>query len=120
MKLPEEHYKILEACIEDFYGLCEILWILQEIYPGTPKSESRNAAEVALRKLLAIDWIRLFRRSGLGGEPIPLNTGEVDATLSDLRNWDQPTADSLQIVVGATPGGEHAYYSGKLGEAERS
>ena len=76
MKLPKEQHKILEACIEDFYGLWEILWILQELSPDTPKLESRNAAEDALRKLLAIDWICLFRRSGLDGEPTPLDTGE--------------------------------------------
>ena len=110
MNLPTQQRKILEMCTEDVYGLWEILWGLQDLFPDSTRSALRNTAESALKELLAKGWICLFRRSGTAGEEVVLQPEEAGIAISDQRNWDEPTIDSEQIVVGATAEGEEAYY----------
>jgi hypothetical protein len=110
MKLSTPQRKILEMCVEDVYGLWEILWGLQELFPDSTPAELRDTAESALKELLAKGWICLFRRRGAAGEEVVLQPEEAGPAISEQRNWDEPTIDAEQIVVGATAVGEQAYY----------
>lgn len=110
MNVSTQQRKILEMCVEDGYGLWEILWGLQDLFPGSTHAELRDTAESALKELLAKGWIRLFRRNGAAGEEIVLQPEEAGPAISEQRNWDEPTSDSAQIIVGATAIGEQAYY----------
>lgn len=110
MKLSPPQRKILALCTEDAYGLWEILWSLQELFPDSTHAELRTTAESALKELLVKGWVCLFRRSGAAGEEVVLQLEEAGTAISDQRNWAEPTVDAEQIVVGATAEGEQAYY----------
>lgn len=104
-------FEILETAVEDFYGLWEVVWGLHNLLPDSGESGLRSVAEREIRELLAKGWVSLFRRNGAEGEERPLPPDEVESAVLDQKNWEEPKANSMQILIGATEEGERVYYS---------
>lgn len=105
--------KLLELSVEDFYGLWEIIWTFRQLSPDRSESELVSIARDSLKNLFGRGWVRIFSRIGAAGDVTPLQSDEVEDILSECKNWEEPTIDSVQIVIGATPEGERAYHTSK-------
>ena len=103
--------EILSSGAEDWFGLYEIVWGLNSKHPGTSMGDKYQAAEAALRSLLARGWVQLYREVGTGQGPLrhdPIDPSAYDEILSNPTGW-YPEYDGIRIVYTATPAGQQAY-----------
>ena len=119
MNQSDRQREILELAVEDLYGLWEIIWRLRSRFPDSKASELRNIAEATVRELVTRGYVVLYRRSKAPERETLLTVDEADTILSIQTSWDDPIGDSVQILIGATEEGKHAYYSLEEGRQEK-
>lgn len=109
MKISSVERKILWAAIEDYAGLWELIWELATSCPEVSELERRSVAQRVVRDLLEHNWIDLYERIEIGGKEQLVPRARWDELLSDEANWHEPSTESTEVLIGATPAGEEFY-----------
>jgi hypothetical protein len=112
MTLTTVHRAILDLLVEDSYGLWEIVWRLQDLFPERSTAEVTSAAREGVQELLDAGLISVWRLQEVGGEELPVPEGEIGSELAKESNWIGPQDNGSQIRILATEAGERAYYAG--------
>lgn len=109
MRISSVERKILWAAIEDYAGLWELLWELATSCPEIAEPDRKPVAERVVRELLEHGCIELYERSGIGGRERRVPKARWNELLSNVANWREPSAESTEVLVGATEEGEEVY-----------
>lgn len=107
--IETEARAILWLAIEDFAGLWEVVWQLRSIRPETPEPGLRESAVEIVTDFLRRGWIDLYKCQEPYGELRKIPSGDAASLLAQEASWNEPSADSISIRVGATPSGEAAF-----------
>jgi hypothetical protein len=109
MRISSVERKILWAAIEDYAGLWELIWELATSCPEIPEPDRRSVAERVVRELLSHNCIELYERSEIGGEERLVSRARWNELLSSDASWHEPSTESTEVLIGATPAGEEVY-----------
>jgi hypothetical protein len=94
--------QILSNAIEDYYGIYEIVWALNSVYPAVSRQEKVDVARRVLERLIERDLITLHRMSIDDGTPPsyePLPRHGYAAALRD-DNWEPDTEEERVVFIG--------------------
>ena len=99
--LTAEEREVLELVVEDYYGLWEIVWRLENVFGPYPNSAAGEAARI-VEGLRSHGLVTLWVREWTDDEPLPLGqTGHV-VNLRNPSTWAVPPPDQHQILITAT------------------
>jgi hypothetical protein len=89
---------VLELAAEDYFGLWEVAWRLDNVF-GAPESSSDTPAGV-VASLCDRGLAELYTRERDADEPVPRGAQSFDLTAGSV--WDEPKPSGAQSLIGAT------------------
>lgn len=102
-------FEILTMAIEDIYGLWEVLWACNTIFPNWSEYQKADIARKVIKDLTERGLIRLYRRHGVQKYNEPIPTREYNSILSEPTSWSLPYVDGEHIGFTATEQGRQQY-----------
>lgn len=106
--------EVLSAAVEDYTGLWEILWQLNNEFPGAPPFENRRAATRVIASLVDRGLVALYLGSDFPSGARRIALDEVAEVLRADANWSEPPPHAEHVRLAATDAGERELY----GEAQ--
>ena len=106
---------ILNDACEDYHGLHEIVWSLNNQFPDVPEDSKREVAQEALSSLVKRRLVSLFTTTWPGGVYVPVPQHRAQAAIAASSSWaSPPAAPAKYYCFAATPEGELAYRAGNF------
>ena len=115
--MNEAELRVLEAAVESWIGLWEVVWILRPLFPGQADSQILPFAQTVVRSMSDRGQVRVaqleHRPADDGRSEIIENvlTGhDRQETISGRDAWDPPrSTQEPYVAIAATDAGEEAY-----------
>ena len=106
---------ILSDACEDYYGLYEIIWSLNNQFPDVPEDSKREVAQEALGNLVKKRLVSLYTTTWPGGTYVAVPGHQAQAVIAAGSSWaSPPAAPTKYYCFAATPEGEQAYSAGNF------
>lgn len=116
MKRTESRRTILELASEDYIGLWEVRWAIQQAQSDAPESSLFTDARALIREMIEDGALMLYSGTHFAGEESVVPQEEVSSLLEVELYWNEPISDHPQLRVVATERGEGEYI-GNTGSA---
>lgn len=97
---------ILCSIEDDYYGLYEIVWTLNSVFPDVSSKIKEDTAREIVREMLQRGWVYIFDVSDPDREPISKERHEE--TLMDPQSWIPSGEEGIWIST--TELGDEVYY----------
>lgn len=109
MSLSQAERTILELATEDFYGLWEVRWEIERLFPAAELDEVLARSREVVLHLLRRGWIDVFSGELKGNDMLPVDEAALAEVLGSPESWEQLSPDKPQLAIAATDAGERAY-----------
>jgi hypothetical protein len=105
---------IMDLGTEDYYGLYEVIWALNNSHRGVSSEATLSMAKLSMASLLNRGHVKLYRTVWLNDTHEPLSDAEADSVIRRSSSWAEPAAEGAgeYYCFAATAAGEKAYYGG--------
>lgn len=109
--LPDDVRRaILDLATEDYYGLYEILWRLNTLFPDASLGERFSAAQTAMGLLVSGGLVDLYRTGSDSREYTRVPREIAHAKLEETAAWEPPVSrEAERYAFAATSAGESEY-----------
>jgi len=112
MSLSQAERDILELSTEDYYGLWEVRWEIERLFPNARGDEVLERSRRAVQTLLRLGLIAVFSGEMKDNDMLPVDDVRLQEILTSAQSWDQPSPGNEQLAIAATEAGERAYLEG--------
>jgi hypothetical protein len=110
MNASKIEQEVLSAAVEDYAGLWEILWQLNNEFPRARPSENRRVATRAIVSLVDRGLVALYLGTDFPSGARQIPSDEVGQVLNADANWSEPSPHAEQVRLAATDAGEKELY----------
>jgi hypothetical protein len=111
MDQTELRNQILSLAVEDYFGLYEIIWQMNEKWSDLEETEKIRYARNQVKSLLQNELIQLFRIEIKGKNPTIIPSKDTHFVLGKSESWQPGTSF---IGFAATDKGEKAYFQSPI------
>ncbi len=93
--------EILSMASEDYYGLYEVIWLLNNLQPHLAEGTRVEMAKTSVRELLASGQINIYESIGLSNDYKRLSKEVAERVIMNEVSWDLPSKESTNYFISA-------------------
>lgn len=103
------HDALLDLAVDDYTGLWEFEWRINELSPSAGGRSARDLARVALHELIRSGALKLFRGTSFSGEQVEVTVPEALEVVMRDAAWEPAGAGEAHLRAAASASGEKLY-----------
>ena len=111
--MSDLRYEILDLASDDYLGLWEVLWAVQQHFPDDTLGIARAKAQQLVLDLLEDRQLQLYQGVRFDGDETMILPRDQENLLNVGTYWQEPIGDMQHLRVVATEQGERAYLAMK-------